>query len=111
MLSVHPVVGGRFEVVRVSGRPAGPIRDQDSFTHNGGGTEMTYETVPARKRTVDGGDAHTAHGLLGDSLILFCRCGATNLSEETADAIGEALDGWLDAGAVTTRPTLLTVDM
>lgn len=55
---------------------------------------MDFETVPALLREIDGGDASTVAGLLGDSPYLFCRCGSAVLDESTADRIGDALYSW-----------------
>jgi hypothetical protein len=110
LLSVHPD-GPRFEVVRAPGRAGGLVRDRDSWLRQGSGTEMSFETLPRLRRSVHGSETGTGAGLLGESPWLFCRCGAAQLSEDVADAIGEAVNTWHEAGQVTTRPATIIVSV
>lgn len=109
MLSIHHTRGTSFEVIRAAGRAGGSARDEDSFLRNGSGTEMNFETVPALARSVSGQETATVAGLLGDSPWIFCRCGAKQLDEATADAIGDVIGAWHEAGQNTTRPATITI--
>ncbi|WP_148286586.1 hypothetical protein [Mycobacterium canetti] len=111
LLSVHPAGGTGFEVIRAAGRAGGSARDSDSYLRHGGGAEMTFDTLPPMRRTVTGGDLGTVAGLLGDSPWIFCRCGATQLTEDVADAIGEAVAEWYESGQNTTRPVIIGVSV
>jgi hypothetical protein len=113
LLTIRPATGfGRFVVVRPPGRAGGAARDEDQWLRTGGGTEMNFATLPAQFREIDGGDASTVDGLLGDSPYLFCRCGSAMLDESTADRVGEALYSWHQSAAMgVARPVTIPVDI
>jgi hypothetical protein len=113
LLTVRPATGvNRFLVVRAPGRAGGGARDTDQWLRVGAGTEMNFATLPELSREIHGGDASTVTGLLGDSPYLFCRCGATRLSESDADRIGEAVFDWFEgAKHGPTRPITVTVQI
>ncbi|WP_324667192.1 hypothetical protein [Mycobacterium canetti] len=109
LLTIHPVGGARFEVVRPARRAGGFARDEDSYLRHGTGVDDVggFETLAPLRRLVAGAETGTVAGLLGDSPWLFCRCGAAKLTEALADRIGEAIAAWHCRGQNTTRPEVM----